>query len=329
MSLDRDRLIRCGAALRSLLYAAGFVLLWYWVATLVRLYDDRVPSPPMALRPLGVALALVGAAVTASCVFVFTIRGQGTPAPFDAPRLFVAAGPYRFVRNPMYLGAAGVIAGFGLLLRSGAIVLLAVAFLLFFHGFVVLYEEPALGKRFGESYDSYRRSVRRWLPRPAPRVLLVLLVTLGGLCLLAARFLRATPLDLTQSLLDRGRVMVAVSHRVVLEPELQRQRGVIVERDAVRPIQLLIGERPDRRGSRRAVLTHCLDRSLLRDSVVVLGMLRIDAVHRLPRHPGDRLACLQLLRQLNLQRIHRGHVVHHHADLAAILHPLLPLGIGE
>src|SRR5262249_46455685 len=94
----------------------------------------------------------------------FTFRGRGTPAPFDAPRVFVASGPYRFVRNPMYLGAAGVIAGAGLFLGSPAILLLAVGFLLLAHGFVMLYEEPALRARFGESYTRYPRSARRWIP---------------------------------------------------------------------------------------------------------------------------------------------------------------------
>ena len=43
--------------------------------------------------------------MTAWCIGTFVTKGQGTPAPFDPPREFVASGPYRYVRNPMYIGA--------------------------------------------------------------------------------------------------------------------------------------------------------------------------------------------------------------------------------
>ena len=60
----------------------------------------------------------------------------------------------------------GVILGAGLAAASPSIVALAGAFGLCAHLFVVLYEEPALEKRFGESYIDYRASITRWLPKP-------------------------------------------------------------------------------------------------------------------------------------------------------------------
>lgn len=174
---------RAFAALRGILYALLFVSLWSWIAIVVRRYDDRLPfAIPEGARPIAVALAAVGACVAFACVAVFATRGRGTPAPFDAPRAFVATGPYRFVRNPMYLGAAAVIAGAGLWFRSGSILLLAGGFLLFFHLFVLLYEEPALRSRFGESYETYTRTVRRWWP--ATPALLAALGAVGVLTLL-------------------------------------------------------------------------------------------------------------------------------------------------
>jgi len=163
--MNPDPLLRAFTALRSALYSSGFILLWAWLAVSVRSYDSRIAwSIPEGLRPLGFALAGLGGLLALSCITVFTTRGRGTPAPFDAPRIFVATGPYRFVRNPMYLGAAGVIAGSGLILRSPSILLLAAGFLVLMHGFVVLYEEHALRARFGESYRQYTESVRRWMP---------------------------------------------------------------------------------------------------------------------------------------------------------------------
>jgi len=69
----------------------------------------------------------------------------------------------------MYIGAALVLGGYGLFERSAAVTMLSLAFLLVFHLFVVLVEEPGLECRFGESYIAYKRHVHRWLPRqPAP-----------------------------------------------------------------------------------------------------------------------------------------------------------------
>ncbi|MFL6446780.1 MAG: methyltransferase family protein [Bryobacteraceae bacterium] len=72
-------------------------------------------------------------------------------------------GPLRYVRNPMYVGAAAVIMGAGLVVSSPSIVMLGVAFLLTMHLFVVIFEEPALAEKFGPSYGQYRTSVHRWL----------------------------------------------------------------------------------------------------------------------------------------------------------------------
>jgi hypothetical protein len=81
-------------AIRAVFYAVAFVALWGWLATLMRGYDAAFAvTLPAWLRLLGFALAAVGAVLVASCVVVFASRGEGTPAPFDAPRKFVASGP--------------------------------------------------------------------------------------------------------------------------------------------------------------------------------------------------------------------------------------------
>ena len=151
--------------LRAAFYAAAFVLLWGWLAASVQPLDARLSlTLPAWIRPLGWALALAGALLVLWCVTTFVTRGRGTPAPFDPPREFVAAGPYRYVRNPMYIGGFGVLLGAGLVLGSPSIIGLAFLFLLFFHLFVLLYEEPALNRRFGDSYLHYKSSVHRWVP---------------------------------------------------------------------------------------------------------------------------------------------------------------------
>jgi protein-S-isoprenylcysteine O-methyltransferase Ste14 len=118
------------------------------------------------------AVVIIGAGVALYfwCLWHFSITGRGTPGPWDPPRRFVAVGPYRYVRNPMYISAALVIAGEVLLFVSIPLALYFVAFAVVVHTFVVLYEEPTLHRMFGDEYDSYRRSVKRWIPRvPAAR----------------------------------------------------------------------------------------------------------------------------------------------------------------
>lgn len=160
---------RLFTTIRSALWSVAFIALWVWVAIQVRPLDARLPvAIPAGVAPLGWLLAVPGGALALASILWFTIRGRGTPAPFDAPREFVASGPYRLVRNPMYAGAALVIAGGGLITRSIAIVLLAPAFLLLMHGFAVIYEEPTLRERFGKSYRDYCAHVGRWWPRALP-----------------------------------------------------------------------------------------------------------------------------------------------------------------
>ena len=159
--------------LRSLVYAVGFIWAWVWIGDSVRAFDAGLPfAPPAWLRPVGVAVAIAGGIVVAACVGTFATVGRGTPAPFDPPTEFVASGPYRYVRNPMYLGAAAVILGVGLAVSSSSVVLLAGGFLLVTHAFVLIHEEPALARRFGDSYRNYCASVHRWLvskPKPKER----------------------------------------------------------------------------------------------------------------------------------------------------------------
>lgn len=152
--------------LRGVVYSAAFVWLWTWLAISVRSLDAELSvSLPIWLRPLGFVLALAGALLAGLCIATFVTRGRGTPAPFDPPREFVASGPYRYVRNPMYVGATGVILGAGLALSSPSTVVLALAFLLTMHLFVVVHEEPSLTGKFGVSYQQYSSSVHRWLIR--------------------------------------------------------------------------------------------------------------------------------------------------------------------
>jgi protein-S-isoprenylcysteine O-methyltransferase Ste14 len=157
---------RLFVAVRALVYGAVFISLWGWVVLRVRLIDlDRRRFLPFWTGFVGVAALVVGAVVVLSCVVFFVVRGNGTQAPFDPPKEFVASGPYRLVRNPMYLGALLVVSGYGLYARSPSVLVLTVLMAVLVHLFVVFGEEPGLARRFGESYAAYCRATNRWIPR--------------------------------------------------------------------------------------------------------------------------------------------------------------------
>jgi protein-S-isoprenylcysteine O-methyltransferase Ste14 len=155
--------------LRSLLYASGFIFLFAWIALQLRAFDRSFNfALPGATVALGVVLMAAGAALVISCIATFVVRGRGTPAIFDPPRQFVAIGPYRYVRNPMYIGGFAMLLGSALYLRSVSILWMVLVAMAAVHLLVVLYEEPTLRRKFDRPYENYLSTVRRWLPR-APR----------------------------------------------------------------------------------------------------------------------------------------------------------------
>jgi protein-S-isoprenylcysteine O-methyltransferase Ste14 len=113
-----------------------------------------------------VLVIAAGAALYVWCVWNFATVGRGTPGPWDAPSRVVAAGPYRWVRNPIYLAALLIVLGEAWLFLSPWLLAYAGIMAVFFHLFITGYEERVLRRRFGGTYLEYRNSVPRWVPRP-------------------------------------------------------------------------------------------------------------------------------------------------------------------
>ena len=112
------------------------------------------------VRWLGGALILVGAAVLLNSFARFALQGRGTPAPIYPTATLVVSGTYRYVRNPMYLAVAALIAGQGLLIGSLPLLIYALAFGVVTHLFVLIYEEPTLRSTYGAQYEAYAAEVR-------------------------------------------------------------------------------------------------------------------------------------------------------------------------
>lgn len=153
---------------RAVTYSALFIglLLVFVPARIVGATGLVRPTTLGPLELVGIAVCALGGLIAFWCIFAFVFVGKGTPAPFDPPRRLVVRGPYRYVRNPMYLGAGLALLGAALFYRSlpllGYVALLFVAV----QSLIVWYEEPTLERAFGDEYRAYRARVRRWLPLP-------------------------------------------------------------------------------------------------------------------------------------------------------------------
>ncbi len=151
---------------RSVTYAALFIglVLIYVPARLLSWSGIVHPAAIEVQQVAGMVVGVAGAALALCCLFTFASIGRGTPAPFDPPRRLVIQGPYRFVRNPMYIGAGLALASAALFYESLPLLGYTGLFFLATHVFVVWYEEPTLRQTFGPEYEVYCRQVRRWWP---------------------------------------------------------------------------------------------------------------------------------------------------------------------
>ena len=115
-----------------------------------------------ALALLVILAGSAGFAVLLHCIWGFAVHGKGTLAPIDPPKMLVVQGFYRYTRNPMYLSIIVVLLSEALLFESVSMLYYVALVLACFHLFVILYEEPHLRSRFGESYEEYSRTIPRW-----------------------------------------------------------------------------------------------------------------------------------------------------------------------
>ena len=154
---------------RAITYAAlfiGFVLV-YLPGRFLSWSGIVAPATTGAPQVAGMIMVATGTVIALWCVFIFVFIGKGTPAPFDPPRGLVTRGPYRWVRNPMYLGLWLLLIGEAVLFArpTWSLFVYAPALIIVIHLFVVLYEEPTLRRKFGADYERYVANVKRWLPR--------------------------------------------------------------------------------------------------------------------------------------------------------------------
>jgi len=126
---------------------------------------SSIPLRPTALEvTLGAGLVTAGVILNIWAERLFR-RNQVGVCPFTHVPAIVDSGPYRFTRNPMYLGL--VCLNLGMTFLSGALpnVWSSVALFIWLHYAFVLPEESFLKREIGEAFDRYAGRIPRWLWR--------------------------------------------------------------------------------------------------------------------------------------------------------------------
>lgn len=153
---SEDRDIPGVVAPPPLIYAAGLLLGWG-----LQRFWPRPWLPVSWARPLGLVFLLAGLIGIAGVV---AFRRAGTtPNPWQPTTSLVTGGPYRFTRNPMYVGfTLWYLAATSWLNTLWPLLLLPLVLLVMQRG-VIAREEAYLRRRFGREYEAYGARVRRWL----------------------------------------------------------------------------------------------------------------------------------------------------------------------
>ena len=150
--------------LRSLFWTIVFPgVVTIYIPSLI-LKPADVPATWSFPQWIAIVPGLIGVSVLAYSIVSFAVTGRGTLSPVDAPQRLVVKGMYRYVRNPMYCGVMVTLLAETLFFVSESMLVYSVLWFLFAHTFVLFCEEPALRRKFGNSYEIYCRSVHRWLP---------------------------------------------------------------------------------------------------------------------------------------------------------------------
>jgi protein-S-isoprenylcysteine O-methyltransferase Ste14 len=145
----------------QLILLALFLIVWVGDSFFLHKSTFLSDSIPLFIRVVTLVLSLMTAA------FLFR-SGHVVASHNHRPTDVVSTGAFRFVRHPLYLGC--ILFYFGLAVSTVSLFSLALLVLIFvFYNYIARYEEKLLFQKFGERYNSYKRSTGKWLPRIGTR----------------------------------------------------------------------------------------------------------------------------------------------------------------
>jgi protein-S-isoprenylcysteine O-methyltransferase Ste14 len=133
--------------------ALGLGLDWLWPYPLL---------PEAVQYALGGALCALGLGVALASIRRFKAAGTNLD-PLKPATAILTEGPYRWSRNPIYIGLTAAYAGIGIAVDAPWVWVLLPPTLVVMHYGVIAREERYLERKFGAEYLDYKASVRRWL----------------------------------------------------------------------------------------------------------------------------------------------------------------------
>jgi len=120
------------------------------------------PGWSLVVRLVGGAATVLGLWLMLSAATLFRRLGTAVP-PWEPTSTLATEGPYRFTRNPMYLGMALIVGGLGLIGNAVWPLLALVPVIVIIRTQVIAREERYLEAKFGYEYRILETRVRRWL----------------------------------------------------------------------------------------------------------------------------------------------------------------------
>jgi len=129
------------------------------------LFHFMFPTVKIIFSPynlIGVVLIIIGIAIT-SWTNSLLLKKQTATEPNEIPTLFITSGPFKFSRNPIYLGMIIVLFGMDIFLGSLFPFIFSILFIIIIDRFFIPTEEKNLEKKFGDRYVDYKKRVGRWI----------------------------------------------------------------------------------------------------------------------------------------------------------------------
>ena len=137
------------------IFLLGMSILFHFIFPIERL----VPYP---YNLIGILLIIAGTSI----VFVansILLKKRTAIMPFEIPSVLITSGPFRFGRNPVYLGMALILFGVAAVPGSISPFFFPIIFVIIINKLFIPIEENNLEKLFGEKYLDYKKNVRRWI----------------------------------------------------------------------------------------------------------------------------------------------------------------------
>jgi protein-S-isoprenylcysteine O-methyltransferase Ste14 len=141
----------------------AFVVLPGVVAFAAPIWIGTSAGRPVRHVAIAALVLSLGTLLLVWCVREFYVAGRGTLAPWAPPRRLVMSGPYRWSRNPMYIGVITILLGWCLLWDSRTLLIYTLAVVSAVHIRVLIAEEPWAAGNFGAEWEGYRARVPRWI----------------------------------------------------------------------------------------------------------------------------------------------------------------------